>query len=201
MKKRQPAKGLIWMVCVLAGSILLAYMFHTPLLRAAGGSLVENDGPHRADAALVLGGDEPCTRILTAAKLARDGYVPVVYVSGPVVFDAHESDFTIACAVHRGFSASLFRPVPNACTSTRCEANLFSKLLRRDGVHSLLLVTSNYHTRRAARLMRQANPGVRVFAIAAPDPGFTVDDWWRRRDDQKTFLLEWMKTVNTWLGN
>jgi uncharacterized SAM-binding protein YcdF (DUF218 family) len=62
-------------------------------------------------------------------------------------------------------------------------------------------VTSNYHTRRAAKLLRQQNPGVWVVVVPAPDPAFTPGSWWKTRSGQKTFLMEWMKTVATALGD
>jgi hypothetical protein len=37
--------------------------------------------------------------------------------------------------------------------------------------------------------------------IAAPDLFFTPRTWWKTRTGQKTFLLEWLKTGSTWLGN
>lgn len=161
---------------------------------------MEEDGPHKADAALVLGGDEGCTRIMRAGELAREGYVPIVYVSGPPIFDRHESEFTIGCAVHRGFPPSLFRSVPDNCNSTRSEAKFFANFLRAQGVHTLLLVTSNFHTRRAAKLLRAANPGMKIWVTGTSGPDFPPE-WWMSRDGQRTFLLEWTKTVNTWLGN
>jgi hypothetical protein len=36
--------------------------------------------------------------------------------------------------------------------------------------------------------------------VAAPDEYFSADGWWKDREARKTFLVEWMKTVATWLG-
>ena len=36
--------------------------------------------------------------------------------------------------------------------------------------------------------------------IAAPDKLFRPDQWWRTREGQKRFVLEWMKTVSSWFG-
>jgi uncharacterized SAM-binding protein YcdF (DUF218 family) len=64
----------------------------------------------------------------------------------------------------------------------------------------VLLVTSNYHTRRAANLFRAAAPDLTFIPIAAPDQDFSPDSWWRSRQGQKTFLMEWEKTVAVWVG-
>ena len=88
-----------------------------------------------------------------------------------------------------------------AATSTREEAKAFKREFEAANVRRIILVTSNYHTRRAATLMRQYAPEIRIIAVAAPDPAFTPGGWWKSRDGQKMFLYEWMKTVATALGD
>lgn len=161
---------------------------------------MEDDGPRKADAILVLGGDGFCTRVIKAAELAQAGYAPVVYVSSPPIFTAHEADFTIPFAIQQGYPATLFRAVPSSVDSTRDEAVLLGKMLRTQNVHTVLLVTSNYHTARAASVMRKQNPGLTFYAEPAPDPYFTTDAWWHTRTGKKTFVLEWTKTVASALG-
>jgi uncharacterized SAM-binding protein YcdF (DUF218 family) len=151
-------------------------------------------------ALLVLGGDDYGTRIIKAAELAQAGYAPYVLVSGPVKLLGHESDATIEYARRQGFPDSLFRPLPNNADSTRSEAQFIGSYLRAHGLNRILLVTSNFHTRRAAWLMRHENPGLQVDVVPAPDPRFTPNAWWKSRTGQKTFLIEWIKTVATWLG-
>jgi len=170
-------------------------------MTAAGSFLVENDKPEKADAAVVLGGDQFGNRIIKAAQLATAAYAPYVLVSGPHSLLGHESDETIEYARRRGYPVSLFRPLPHEFDSTRSEAAFIDRYLRTQGAKKILLVTSNYHTARAARLLRKYSPGLQVIAVAAPDPAFTPDGWWKTREGQKTFLYEWLKTVATALGN
>ena len=76
--------------------------------------------------------------------------------------------------------------------------------LRRRNVRSFLLVTSDYHTARAARVFRAAlraeggGPAMRV--VSAADEYFRPDSWWRTRQAQKTFLTEWCKTFASAFG-
>jgi uncharacterized SAM-binding protein YcdF (DUF218 family) len=170
-------------------------------LPRVGTSLEDSGQPRKADIAVVLGGDFFGNRILKAAELAREGYVPKVLVSGPSgQYSFHESDLAIPFAVKHGFPESLFVPAPNDTRSTRDEAVSLVPLLRRMGVHSFLLVTSDFHTRRAARLFRSAAPEMRVFAVAAPDAEFQLESWWKAREGRKSVFLEWTKTFATWLG-
>jgi uncharacterized SAM-binding protein YcdF (DUF218 family) len=150
----------------------------------------------------VLGGDSSGVRIIKAAQIAQAGYAPVVLVDAPQALIGNESDMTILYATRHGFSASLFRPLPlpRGMNSTRAEAAYVGRYLRANAIHSILLVTSNYHTHRAAYLFRKENPWLQVDAVPAADPGFNPDAWWTNREWRKTFLLELMKTVATYLG-
>lgn len=172
------------------------------MLTALGSALVENDGPHKADAILVLGGDGAGFRILKGAQLAQAGYAPYVIVDGPKFLGGYESDITIRYAGQNGYPDSLFHPLhlPPGVNSTRAESQYDGLYLKQQKIHLILLVTSNYHTRRAASLMRKSNPWLQVLVVPAPDPSFTANGWWKTRDGQKTFLLEWLKTLAAWLG-
>ena len=167
-----------------------------------GNYLVEDDAPQKAQAAVVLGGDSSGVRILRAAQLAQAGYVPVVIADGPKTLLAHESDDVIQYAEQRGYAHSLFRPLPfpPEVHSTRSEAQFVGAYLRRNGIKKILLVTSNYHTHRAAWLFRKINPDLTVIAIPAPDPMFRPDAWWTYREAEKTFFLEWAKTIASYIG-
>jgi uncharacterized SAM-binding protein YcdF (DUF218 family) len=170
-------------------------------LALLGSALVEDDGVHPAEAIVVLAGDQTGNRIRKAAQLAQAGYAPIILVSGPRALVGHESDMAIQYAENLGFSRTLFEAVPHNQTSTRAETAFIGKYLRRRGIHRILLVTSSYHTRRAAYLMRLQDPRLQVDVVAAPDPDFTPDGWWKSREGQKTFLLECAKTVATRLGD
>jgi uncharacterized SAM-binding protein YcdF (DUF218 family) len=123
-----------------------------------------------------------------------------VLVSGPVSLLGHESDTTIEYARRAGFPSSLFEALPNGTDSTRSEAKFIGTYLRARGIHKILLVTSNFHTRRAARLMRHENHGLQVDVVPAPDPNFAPGGWWKSRNGEKVFLIEWLKTVASWVG-
>ena len=72
--------------------------------------------------------------------------------------------------------------------------------MKTESVQSIDLVTSNYHTRRAAWLWRKENPGLRVNVVPAPDPYFTPETWFKSREGRKTFVIEWAKKIASHLG-
>jgi len=187
---------------VLAAVAALVWVCRTALLTGAATFLIENDGLQKTQAAEVLGGDDSGARILKAAQLAQAGYVPYVIVDGPKKLVGHESDILIQYVVQKGYPPSLFRalPLPGGMNSTREETAFAGKYLKERGIQKILLVTSNYHTRRAAYLMRKQNPGLQVVAIAAADPNFDPNIWWKSREGKKVFLMEWIKTFATYFG-
>jgi uncharacterized SAM-binding protein YcdF (DUF218 family) len=192
----------LWIpLLLLLGIVATGPFFWMPRLAAA---LIRDDGPAKADIAVVLAGDPHGQRILAAASLVREGYVPSVLVSGPVYFDQHESDAAIEFAVHRGSPAEWFIGLPNTALSTRDEARVVLDELKRRNVRSFLRVTSDYHTRRAGRIyaaaIRQMGGSPEMRVVAAPDAYFRRNGWWQSREGAKFFVLEWIKSFATAIG-
>jgi uncharacterized SAM-binding protein YcdF (DUF218 family) len=196
--KPQPSGwGCVFVILALCGGVALAL---APIASWLGGALVRDEPPVHADAAVVLAGDDNGIRTLTAGRLVKGGYVPYAYLSGPPHLDARESDHMLAYAVKQGFPASYFQLFPDSADSTRDEAHAFKEEFQRRGIRRILLVTSNFHTRRAYYLFHKINPELEIHSIAAPDPRFSPEGWWKNRPGQKLFVLEWIKTFATWLG-
>jgi uncharacterized SAM-binding protein YcdF (DUF218 family) len=188
-------------VLLLAALALVVVVLHAPILGALGAYLVQAGPPQKADAALVLAGDGWGNRILTAAQLDRDGFVQQVLVSGPDgAYGLHDCDLAIPFAVKHGYPESYFMHMENSARSTMEEAQAVLPVIRGMGLKRILVVTSTYHTRRAGAIYRKLAPDLTIRVVAAPDQKFTADGWWRSREGQKTFLVEWEKTVANWLG-
>ena len=197
---RSSSRLLKLFVCVAIGLAALAAT-HTLWFTALGKALVRDDGPARADLAVVLAGDFSGRRILRAAELVRQGYVPAVLVSGPhMIYERYECDLAIPLAVRHGYPESWFIRAPNEALSTREEAASILADLRRRGVHRFLLVTSDYHSGRAARIYRAAAREFDMRVVTSTDQSFQPDGWWRNREGQKIFFYEWSKTVANLLG-
>ncbi len=189
-----------WLAIVF--SFLLLAAFTSPLwLSALGRYLVRAAAPVPADMVVVLAGDYSGNRILTAGDLVRRGFASKALVSGPSgAYGLHETDLAIPFAVRHGYPESYFVALPNDGKSTREEAVYVLDALRMRHAHRIEIVTSDYHTRRAGNIYRALEPSFEIHMVAAPDLYFTADGWWKNREGRKTFLLEWMKTVATWLG-
>lgn len=202
---RLKAPGRRWrfVLACAAGAALLLIATHSVWLAALGGYLVDADAPAPADLIIVLAGDLEGNRIVTGGNLVRQGFAPKVLVSGPDrLFGGNECDFAIAYAVRRGYPESYFTPAPNQARSTVAEARALLPLVRKLDAHRIDIVTSNFHTRRARQIYRAQAPDLNIHVVAAVDSdnGFKPESWWRDRENRKTFLNEWMKTIANWLG-
>jgi uncharacterized SAM-binding protein YcdF (DUF218 family) len=182
--------------------LILVIVLAAPLwLRGMGHYLVSAGEPFHADMIVVLAGDETGNRIIEAAEMVRQGWAPKVLVSGPsCCYGYHESDFAIPFAVSRGYPAAWFIPLARTSHSTREEAEVAMREMQRRGVKRFMVVTSDYHTRRAGRVYRSLAAPASFRVVAAPDKDFTADGWWHTREGRKQAAFEWMKTVADWAG-
>lgn len=183
----------------------VAFLARDVWLTALGRALIHDDGPGKAEIAVVLGGDQWGNRIVKGAEMVQQGYVPRVLVSGPPgIYGFNEADLAIQFAVRKGYPAEWFIPVYHTALSTRDEAVPILDALKQRNIHSFLLVTSDYHTGRARRIYlgaeRRRGGGPELRAVASRDQFFTANTWWHNREAQKTVFMEWAKTITAVFG-
>jgi uncharacterized SAM-binding protein YcdF (DUF218 family) len=185
--------------------VVVVYLARDVWLGALGSALVRDEGPARAEIAVVLAGESWGFRVTKGAELVRQGFVPLVLVSGPPAFyDVNEADAAIHFAIVRGYPAEWFIPVYHTGLSTREEATAILDALQQRNIHSALLVTSDYHSGRAGRIFREVErrrgggPNLRV--VASGDRFFSAGNWWHNREGRKIAFMEWTKTLASVFG-
>ncbi len=177
------------------------YFFPQVVLYPLGAYLVDDSPPRKCDCLFVLAGDFRGQRVMHAAQLYREGLAPKLFVSGPAgVYGYTEDELAIGMARRRGATDVPFIGLPNNAVSTVSEARAVLPRIRTEGCRSVLVVTSNFHTRRAGRILRREWSGIGVHMAAAPTDDYELHRWWRDRQQQKTFFFEWSKTFADWLG-
>jgi uncharacterized SAM-binding protein YcdF (DUF218 family) len=189
----------------VAAIALAVYFAHDLWLPVVGYALIHSDAPAKADIAVVLAGDPQGRRIEKAAQLVKAGYVPQVLVSGPPgIYGINESDLAVQFIEHEGYPAQWFIPFPDPSHSTKEESAYILRELQRRGVHSFLLVTSDFHSGRARRIFlaaeREMGYTPQFQTVTASDEFFHADSWWRNREAQKIVFIEWWKTLANALG-
>jgi uncharacterized SAM-binding protein YcdF (DUF218 family) len=75
--------------------------------------------------------------------------------------------------------------------STLEEARALARLAAARKWHSVIVVTSNFHTRRARYIFQRVFPqGVEVRLASAPDGDFDPQHWWEKRKSIKELTRE-----------
>jgi uncharacterized SAM-binding protein YcdF (DUF218 family) len=179
----------------------LVWLGRTWWLRGMGEFLVRGEAPQKSDVAVVLAGDGYGHRLMRAVDLVRQGYAPIILVDGPLVAYGHnEAEMAIEWAIRQGVPREILAPAPMRARSTVAEVCNLNEELGRRGVKRALIVTSNFHTRRARQVFhRYGRKDIQYIVVASPDEDFDPADWWRSRDAKKVLLLEYAKLLNWWL--
>jgi uncharacterized SAM-binding protein YcdF (DUF218 family) len=173
--------------------LVLFYIVRQPLLRLVGWSWVVDEPAERADAILVLGDDNYTgDRAAHAAELYREGLAPRVVASGRMLRpEAGLAEFITRDLKAHGVPAGSVVPFPSRAANTREEAEALRDLVVHRAWKKVLVVTSNYHTRRARFIFGRVFPAsVTVRVSAAQDSEFDPARWWETRGGLKLFLNE-----------
>jgi hypothetical protein len=175
---------------------LVLFLILVALASQAGRFLVV-DAPQPSDAIVVLAG-ETSVRPARAVELLRQGMAPRIFLdveAREVVYDQPLAEFAQRYA--RSFPEKEHIAVcPITALSTFAESDDVDRCLQPLGVHSVLIVTSASHTRRALRIFRHRLPQYQFTAAAAQDPTHFGIFWWTNREWAKTTVDEWIKL--TW---
>jgi uncharacterized SAM-binding protein YcdF (DUF218 family) len=200
--RRLALAALLALVCAIA--IFLPF---------AGRYLVREDPLTHADAIFVLEGAH-AERWMEAADLYRAGYAPVIALSpgrmehAEVILRArgirYPTNPSLArdALVQMGINPSAIVLPEGSVDNTAQEAEMLRALATARGWRSVLVVTSKYHSRRAAFAFRREFRD-RSVAVSVRATRYDISDpahWWRRRDDARYVLSELQKLLVYRLG-
>jgi len=181
--------ALVFLV-VLCGTL---YFARRPLLRFAGESWIVDETLDHADAIVVLSDDNfYADRVTRAAELMREGQAPVVVASGRRLRPyAGIAELMQHDLIERGVPKEKIIVFPSDADSTLQEAEALKNLVLEKKWGRVLIVTSNYHTRRARYIFRRVFPqGVEVAIVSARDGDFDPEQWWTKRRSLKELTHE-----------
>lgn len=163
-----------------------------PALRLVPRLLTERGSPSKSDALVALGGDGG-GRIDHAVELWRQGWAPLIVVSGGSVF----RETTWASLMKK---RALELGVPDASIlsqdrswTTAEDAIYTAKLLRDRGARRAIVVTSSWHSARAIDLFREVEPAIEW--ISCPTDREWSGDWWQDANLVRAFASELLKRV------
>ncbi len=176
------------MVIVLLAAILLLF--------TRSGKFLIISRPQHADAIVVLAG-ETDRRPALGLKLLQENYAPKMVLDVPANAKLYQMNMLQLARqyVHELPDAARVSICPIYGFSTKAEAQDVIQCLKTMGAHSVLVVTSDYHTRRALSTFRHELPGIQISVAAATDQQQFGSSWWRHRQWAKLNFDEWLRLV------
>ena len=163
---------------------------------ATSGRFLVVDQPRESDVILVLAG-ETDHRPARALELLTQGYAPRLILdveAGSKIYQWSEAELA------QKYVDGLGRAQPiTICRidglSTREEATAAAGCLRQVAGKNVLLVTSDYHTRRALSIFKREVPDRNFSVAAAFDAREFGVKWWQHREWAKVNFYEWLRLL------
>lgn len=176
--------------------LLLVLLIVGGLLATQAARYLVVDRPEKSDVIVVLAG-ETSRRPTRALELLRAGMAPRIVLdaeAGERVFDQ-----TLTEIAQRYVNGLPEANVISVCgidgRSTAGETRDVARCLQPLGAHRVLLVTSDYHSRRALAIFSHRLPQYQWSMATAHNPAGFGDAWWTHREWAKTTFDEWTKLV------
>ena len=199
--KESERGGILVNFIILLGFLMfcgILYLARGPILRYTAEAWIIEDIPNRADALIVLSDDNfYADRATRAAELLREGKAPLVVASGrrlrPAAGIAELMEHDL---IERGVPKEKITRLAHDGDNTREEAEALAKLVNDRKWRSVIVVTSNYHTRRARYIFHRIFPqGIEVYVASARDGDFDPAHWWEKRKSIKELTREFAGMV------
>lgn len=186
----------------------------TAWLMIYGGRYLQHEDPlQKADAIFVLAGTR-LERPLEAVDLYKEGHAPLIVISpgrpepGEYLMRQRGIDFPTEAELQRnalirsGIPESALPAVTGYVDNTAQEANLLRSMVKTNRWRRIIIVTSKYHTRRAAFAFRRglAGTGAEVIMRASRYDPSDPARWWRFRPDFRFATSEFQKLLAYRLG-
>jgi uncharacterized SAM-binding protein YcdF (DUF218 family) len=195
----------VWLSIV--GLLLVAGIF---VFLNLGNWLVREDPLRKADAIAVLSGRMP-GRALEAARVYNQGYASRVWLTHSTEPGAEleklsvpyegEEFYDKQILIHQGVPESAIDVLNPPIINTADEMKTIGEALKRENLHTVILVTSKVHTRRTRALWKSIS-GQDGEAIVRGDSEDSYDPahWWKHTQDALDVVRELLGLMNAWAG-
>jgi uncharacterized SAM-binding protein YcdF (DUF218 family) len=180
-------------IAAIAAAVLITF-----LLLAHAGSFLILHAPEPSDVIVVLDREWP-----QALKLQKEGYASRILLDAGNFQVYGRSELDLAKEFLQKEKLPGMELCPTSGGSTYEEAADVARCLGPLHVHSVLLVATNFDTRRAVALFRKRLPQYHWSIAASSAPFHDADQYWKHRSWAKTVLNAWeqylwWKAVEQW---
>ena len=178
----------------------LLYLVRRPILRFMAESWIIEDPVDKADVLIVLGDDNfYADRATRGVQLFREGKAPIIVASGRRLRpSAGIAELIEHDLVERGVPKDKIVRFTHDGDGTLEEAEALARLVKERKWRKVIVVTSNYHTRRTRYIFRRVFPqGIAVSVASARDGDFDPEHWWEKRKSLEELTREFAGMVVT----
>jgi uncharacterized SAM-binding protein YcdF (DUF218 family) len=183
--------------------VLVLWSSREEILRGIGSLLINEDGSTHVDLAYALGGS-PLERGGELASLLTKGYAPLGITTGgnpshtmqAVGMQVLEAELTRQAAYRAGAPAQLVDTLARG-TSTWEEAGFVLADARSRGADTIMVITTEFHTRRVGRVFRKRfkGSGIVVLVHGARSLDYDPQRWWDTEEGLLMVNNEYVKLV------
>lgn len=201
-------KGILLFVTTMMFLLLICMLIFTNM----GIFLVADHNLVKVDSIVVLMGG-PTTKVPEAADLFLEGYAKdIIMAQTPHesmepdpetgLLDEGETERSRLILIDFGVPDDAIIIIPSMTNSTRDEAEAVKDhIAQNKDIHSIILVTSNYHTRRAfiafSRALRTLDRNIILISRASRHSNpFQAKGWWCDEQTARLVVLEYLKIAN-----
>lgn len=181
---------------IIAAIIVMAAI----LLIVKSGPYLTVDSPEKSDAIIVLAGDRNDVRYWRGLELLGAGYGRRMILDEGAerlfgrTYAEHAADFAARTAGEEAANISVCVIAEDSTLGETVDAARCLDQLQPPP-HSVLIITNDYHTRRAFSIFRKRLPQYHWSVAAAHDNYLFGLPWWKTREWAKTNLTEWQKLL------
>ena len=186
--------------------LTLLAVFHQPILRAIGRYLIVEDQLEKADAIIVLSGSA-YERGLHGIALYQQGWAPRLVTTGGSLsytlfslgIKITEAEITAHTFILYDIPDTVFCTLDEG-TSTYEEAAVLLRFAQAEGMKKIIIVSSDFHTRRTTRVFRKRfrGSGIKVLVSAAPPLKYDPEQWWKSEEGLIFVNNEYIKLLYYW---
>lgn len=151
----------------------------------------------KSDVIVAISGGDTVARTAEAVRLYNDGWAPRIIFSGAALDPTSPSNAQIMAkaAEAQGVPSSAIQLEESAANTQENSADV-AIIIKNNGYHQLILVTSPYHQRRASILFERAvAKDVTVLNHSSADKTWRRSDWWATPYSRALTLSELQKTL------
>jgi len=155
----------------------------------------------KADVIVVLAGGGP-ERLCHGMELYKRGLAPELWYTGDQPLETRsdfmDSEQALNFALRYGVPKEKIRLLPS--TSTFEDGKSIAALVKEKKIKSVIIVTSWYHTRRTANVIKHSitDTNVSVYISSSTNLPFTPDNWWQDEEGLVAVVNEMIKTALYW---